>query len=82
MQADADITVSADGNVRVDTKGNWNSAKRVSSMIEMFGGPKKRAARVIDVKVDEGGKVQMTPAAEAEISSGAGLAGSAGLDAR
>lgn len=49
----SDLTVSPDGNIRVDKKGNWNSAKRVSTMIEMFGGPKKRTARVVDLKGDE-----------------------------
>ena len=46
-------------------------------MIEIFGVSKKRTARVIDVKVDAGGKVQMTPSVD--VSSGAGLSGDVGM---
>ena len=63
--ADADLQVSADGNVRVDDKGNWHTAQRVSSMISLFGGSVKRKPpppKVLDVKVGAGGQIQMTPA--------------------
>ena len=76
----SDLTVSADGNIRVDKKGNWNSAKRVSTMIEMFGGPRKRTARVVDVKGDvEGVDVKTGVAGATEsLKTGAG-AGEGGL---
>ena len=63
--AEADLQVSADGNVRVDDKGNWHTAQRVSSMISLFGGSVKRKPpppKVLDVKVGAGGQIQMTPA--------------------
>lgn len=40
----ADIEMSADGNVRTDSKGMWGKAggrSRVSSMINRFGGSQK-----------------------------------------
>ena len=87
--ADPEVEVSAGGDVRVDAKGNWDSTKRVSSMIAMFGGTKKAPARVIDVKVGKGGKVQMKPSvaaagsaagsSKAGVSGGAGVSGSAAV---
>ena len=71
----SDLTVSADGNIRVDKKGNWNSAKRVSTMIEMFGGPRKRTARVVDVKGDVEGVDVKTKVAGATESLKTGVAG-------
>ena len=75
----SDLTVSADGNIRVDKKGNWNSAKRVSTMIEMFGGPKKRTARVVDVKgAEEGAGVR--PGGEAGSGESLKTGGVAGAE--
>ena len=66
----ADLTVSEDGNVRVDDKGLWNTPQRVSSIISLFGGSVNRRPpppRVLDGKAGAGGKVQMSPAASADV---------------
>ena len=84
--ADADLQVSADGNVRVDDKGNWHTAQRVSSMISLFGGSVKRKPpppKVLDVKVGAGGQIQMTPAVTPAEGNGVaeGSAGGVSLPA-
>ena len=39
---DDEIKVSEDGNIRIDAKGNWGDANRVSNIIGRFGGSRAR----------------------------------------
>ena len=38
MSEEKELAISRDGNIRVDSKGQWGKADRVRSMISVFGG--------------------------------------------